>query len=43
MNKTQPGKLDPETYTFRFTGEQGGRRRLCLTSSKGNEVCYRAE
>ncbi len=42
MNKTQPGKLDPETYTFRFSDEQGGRR-LCLTSSKGNEVCYRAE
>ena len=42
MNKTQPGKLDPETYTFRFSNEQGGRR-LCLTSSKGNEVCYRAE
>ncbi len=42
MNKTQPGKLAPETYTFRFSNEQGGRR-LCLTSSKGNEVCYRAE
>jgi hypothetical protein len=42
MNKTQPGKLDPETYTFRFSDGQGGRR-LCLTSSKGNEVCYRAE
>jgi hypothetical protein len=42
MNKTQPGKLDPETYTFRFTSEQGVRR-LCLTSSRGNEVCYRAE
>jgi hypothetical protein len=42
MNKTQPGKLDPETYTFRFSNEQGGRR-LCLTSSKGNEVCYRSE
>ena len=42
MNKTQPGKLDPETYTFRFSSEQGVRR-LCLTSSKGNEVCYRAE
>ena len=42
MNKTQPGKLDPETYTFHFSNEQGGRR-LCLTSSKGNEVCYRAE
>src|SRR5215207_5511212 len=42
MNKVQPGKLDPETYTFRFSNEQGGRR-LCLTSSKGNEVCYRAE
>ena len=42
MNKTLPGKLDPETYTFRFSNEQGGRR-LCLTSSKGNEVCYRAE
>ncbi|HEX8336299.1 MAG TPA: hypothetical protein VF621_06185, partial [Pyrinomonadaceae bacterium] len=42
MNKTQPGKLDPETYAFRFSNEQGGRR-LCLTSSKGNEVCYRAE
>ena len=42
MNKTQPGKLDPETYTFRFSNDQGGRR-LCLTSSKGNEVCYRAE
>jgi hypothetical protein len=42
MNKTLPGKLDPDTYTFRFSNEQGGRR-LCLTSSKGNEVCYRAE
>lgn len=42
MNKEQPGKLDPETYTIRFAQEQGGRR-LCLTSSKGNEVCYRAE
>jgi hypothetical protein len=42
MNKTLPGKLDPETYTFRFSNEQGGRR-LCLTSAKGNEVCYRAE
>jgi hypothetical protein len=42
MNKEQPGKLDPETYTIRFAEEQGGRR-LCLTSSKGNEVCYRAE
>ena len=42
MNKTLPGKFDPETYTFRFSNEQGGRR-LCLTSSKGNEVCYRAE
>jgi hypothetical protein len=42
MNKTQPGKLDPETFTFRFSEEQGGRR-LCLTSAKGNEVCYRAE
>lgn len=42
MNKVQPGKLDPETYTFRFTSEQGARR-LCLTSSRGNEVCYRAE
>ena len=42
MNKTQPGKLDPETYTFRFSNEQGGRR-LCLKSAKGNEVCYRAE
>lgn len=42
MNKTQPGKLDPETYIFRFSDEQGGRR-LCLTSAKGNEVCYRAE
>ena len=42
MNKVLPGKLDPETYTFRFSNEQGGRR-LCLTSSKGNEVCYRAE
>jgi hypothetical protein len=42
MNKVQPGKLDPETYTFRFSNEQGGRR-LCLTSAKGNEVCYRAE
>lgn len=42
MNKTQPGKLDPESYTFRFSNEQGGRR-LCLTSAKGNEVCYRAE
>jgi hypothetical protein len=42
MNKEQPGKLDPETYTFRFADEAGARR-LCLTSSKGNEVCYRAE
>jgi hypothetical protein len=42
MNKTQSGKLDTETYTFRFADEQGSRR-LCLTSSKGNEVCYRAE
>ena len=42
MNKVQPGKLDPETYIFRFTSEQGVRR-LCLTSAKGNEVCYRAE
>jgi hypothetical protein len=42
MNKTQPGKLDPESYTFRFSNEQGGRR-LCLKSAKGNEVCYRAE
>ncbi|HEX6184494.1 MAG TPA: hypothetical protein VFZ44_11480 [Pyrinomonadaceae bacterium] len=42
MNKELPGKLDPETYTFRFSNEAGGRR-LCLTSSKGNEVCYRAE
>ena len=42
MNKEQPGKLDPEVYSVRFAEEQGGRR-LCLTSSKGNEVCYRAE
>lgn len=42
MNKVQPGKLDPETYAFRFSNEQGGRR-LCLKSLKGNEVCYRAE
>jgi hypothetical protein len=42
MNKELPGKLDPETYAFRFTNEAGGRR-LCLTSPKGNEVCYRAE
>lgn len=42
MNKTQPGKLDPETYTFRFADEQGGRR-LCLTSAKGDEVCYRVD
>ena len=42
MNKEQPGKLEPETLTFRFADEQGGRR-LCLTSSKGNEVCYRRE
>jgi len=42
MNKEQPGKLEPEVYSVRFTEEQGGRR-LCLTSSKGNEVCYRAE
>ncbi|MBV8859407.1 MAG: hypothetical protein JOZ02_20915 [Acidobacteria bacterium] len=42
VNKEQPGKLDPETYAFRFSNEQGGRR-LCLASSKGNEVCYRAE
>ena len=42
MNKELPGKLDPETYTFRFANEAGGRR-LCLTSAKGNEVCYRAD
>ena len=42
MNKELPGKLDPETYALRFTNEAGGRR-LCLTSPKGNEVCYRAE
>ncbi len=42
MNKEQPGKLEPETYAVRFAQEQGGRR-LCLTSSKGSEVCYRAE
>ncbi len=42
MNKEQPGKLEPEVYAVRFAEEQGGRR-LCLTSSKGNEVCYRAE
>lgn len=42
MNKELPGKLDPETYTFRFSDEAGGRR-LCLTSAKGNEVCYRAD
>jgi hypothetical protein len=42
MNKTRPGELVTETYTFRFSNEQGGRR-LCLTSSKGSEVCYRAE
>ncbi|HEX8354306.1 MAG TPA: hypothetical protein VF611_15460 [Pyrinomonadaceae bacterium] len=42
MNKELPGKLDPETYTFRFTNE-AGVRRLCLTSPKGGEVCYRAE
>ncbi|MET0624813.1 MAG: hypothetical protein ABW250_17830, partial [Pyrinomonadaceae bacterium] len=42
MNKELPGKLDPETYTFRFSNEAGGRR-LCLTSAKGGEVCYRAE
>jgi hypothetical protein len=42
MNKEQPGKLEPEVYAVRFTQEQGGRR-LCLTSAKGNEVCYRAE
>jgi hypothetical protein len=42
MNKELPGKLDPEVYAVRFAEEQGGRR-LCLTSSKGNEVCYRAE
>lgn len=23
MNKEQPGKLDPETYTFRFADEAG--------------------
>lgn len=42
MNKELPGKLDPETYSFRFSDEAGGRR-LCLTSRKGGEVCYRAE
>ena len=42
MNKELPGKLDPETYTFRFSNEAGGRR-LCLTNAKGGEVCYRAE
>ena len=42
MNKELPGKLDAETYTFRFSTEAGGRR-LCLTSQKGSEVCYRAE
>lgn len=42
MNKELPGKLDPETYAFRFSNE-GGRRRLCLTGAKGGEVCYRAE
>ena len=42
MNKELPGKLDPETYAIRFTNE-AGVRRLCLTSAKGNEVCYRAE
>jgi hypothetical protein len=42
MNKELPGKLDPETYAFRFTNE-AGVRRLCLTSAQGNEVCYRAE
>jgi len=42
MNKEQPGKLEPEVYAVRFAEEQGGRR-LCLTSAKGNEVCYRAE
>ena len=42
MNKELPGTLDPETYTFRFSNEAGGRR-LCLTNAKGGEVCYRAE
>jgi hypothetical protein len=42
MNKETAGKLEAETYTFRFREEQGVRR-LCLTSAKGNEVCYRAE
>ena len=42
MNKEQPGKLEPEVYAVRLAEEQGGRR-LCLTPSKGNEVCYRAE
>ncbi|HEX8286005.1 MAG TPA: hypothetical protein VF588_21785 [Pyrinomonadaceae bacterium] len=42
MNKELPGKLDPETYTFRFSNEAGGRR-LCLANAKGGEVCYRAE
>ncbi|HEY0170980.1 MAG TPA: hypothetical protein VGB98_08150 [Pyrinomonadaceae bacterium] len=42
MNKELPGKLDPETYAFRFSDEAGGRR-LCLTGAKGGEVCYRAE
>ena len=42
MNKELAGRLDPETYTFRFSNEAGGRR-LCLTGAKGGEVCYRAE
>ena len=42
MNKELPGKLEAETYTFRFSNEAGGRR-LCLSGAKGGEVCYRAE
>ena len=42
MNKEQPGKLDPSAYAWRVSDE-GGIRRLCLSSSGGSEVCYRRE
>jgi len=42
MNKEQPGKLDASTYAWRFS-EEGGTRRLCLSSADGGEVCYRRE
>ena len=41
-NKEQPGKLDPAAYAWRVS-EEGGVRRLCLSSSEGGEVCYRRE